>query len=360
MDIVITHMGALELLRLPSLADTLVSACSLPLIVPDRAPSTEELAEKARELSVLGYEAHPLELLISDLTARMRTAAVLTHIQQGPLPSSSFLRIARGIWVTSPEHLCVQLANRLTRLELLVLMGEFLGTYALPMAGMFTRPRPCMTKESLARHLAALGEFRGAQMVREALALAPENSASPMETKLFLRVSLPARLGGYALPVKAMNETLEVGRIGKAGATGERRPDITFLPKDGVSGGCAFVALEYDGEGHLTRSQQAADQRRSNEILAFGGREYRVNKELYDDFEYMDALMGMVAVDLGRAPRRVTRAVRDKRLRKRRELKRELDLIDGTTWEGKARAKAAAGAAELGPGEQVPLEAYWF
>ncbi len=359
MDIVVTHMGALGLLRLPSLADALASARALPLHIPACVPEAAELAEKAQELSALGHDADRLELLVSDAASRTRTVNVVTHTQREPLPASSFVRIADGIWSVSPEHLCVQLATRLTRTELLVLLGELLGTYALVPSGMYTRSKPLMTRDSLLRHLDALGEFRGARVVRGALALAPVNSASPMETKLFLRVSLPARLGGYALPVKAMNERFEVGRVGEQGKVGERRPDIVLLPKDEAGTECAFVALEYDGEGHLTRAQQAADQRRSNEILAFGGREYRVNKELYDNLEYMDSLMALVAADLGRSPCRVTRKVYEQRRRKRRELKRELDLIDGVCWDGKARAKARAGST-VASGGQVPLDAYWF
>lgn len=360
MDIVITHMGALRLLRLPSLADSLASGQPLPLCVPDCTPSPDELAEKFSELAALGYDACPLELMVRDPSARMRTERVTTHTQQEVLPATSFIRIADEIWVVSPEHLCVQLAARLTRAELLVLMGELLGTYAMPDCGMYSRTAPCMTKDSLSRHLDALGGFRGVRAAREALALAPENSASPMETKLFLRVSLPMRLGGYALPVRAMNEQLEVGRIGRKEATAERRPDITLLPK-GASTDYAFIALEFDGGGHLTRAQQAEDQRRSNEILAYGGREYRVNKELYDNLDYMDALMGIVASDLGRTPRRVTRAVREKRRLKRAELKRELDLIDGREWNGRARAKAvSADSGESASDDLVPLDAYWL
>ncbi len=360
MDIVVTHMSALGLLRLPAFADVLATASPLPLRVPTALPDAAELTEKAQALADLGLAASPLELMVSDPSSRTRTEAVLTHTQQERLPPSSFVRVADGIWVVSPEHLCAQLATRLTRMELLVLMGELLGTYSVTADGMFSRTAPLMTRESLERHLTALGVFHGVRVVKDALASAPVNSASPMETRLFLRVSLPYRIGGYALPVEALNEPLEVRRIGAVDEVGERRPDIKLLPKEGAAVPYAFVALEYDGEGHLTRAQQAADQRRSNEILACGGREYRVNKEIYDDLGYMDALMGLVAKDLGRSPCRVTRAVREKRRLKRSELKRELDLIDGVSWNGRARAKAAVAEPDDGPDEQIPVEAYWF
>lgn len=364
MDIVVTHMSALGLLRLPTFADVLATASPLPLRVPTALPDAAELAEKTQALADLGLAASPLELMVSDPSSRTRTEAVLTHTQQERLPPSSFIRVADGIWVVSPEHLCAQLSTKLTRMELLVLLGELLGTYSVTAEGMFSRRTPLMTRDSLERHLVALGVFHGVRVVKDALASAPVNSASPMETRLFLRVSLPYRIGGYALPVEALNEPLEVGRIGEPWAMGERRPDIMLLPKEGVAVPYAFVALEYDGEGHLTRARQAADQRRSNEILAFGGREYHVNKELYDNLPYMDDLMGKVAADLGRVPCRVTRSVREKRRRLRGELKRELDLIDGVTWDGRARAKAADAkrppSAEAVANDQVPLDAYWF
>lgn len=366
MDMVITHMSALELLRLPDAAVSLAPASDTPRI-PTCIPSASELTVKREWLTAVGYAQRRLELLVSDPASRVRAKDIWTHTQQEALPASSFVHVGNGVWVVSPEHLCVQLAPALTRVELLVLLGELLGTYALHERGICSRPASLMTAESLSSHLDALGDFRGAREVRDALTHAPLNSASPMETKLFLRISLPYRLGGYALPVQALNERVEVERIGEAGRLGERRPDIMLLPGNGATADCAFVAIEYDGEVHLTRARQAADQRRSNEILACGGREYRVNKELYDDLAYMDELIGRVARDLGRKPSRVTLAVGEKRRRLRGELKRELDLIDGISWNGKERGREQAHAAGDAPAvddvvtdERVPLDVYWF
>ncbi len=360
MDMVISHMGALELLRCRSLEGLLAAAGRTSLSVPAAVPTAEQLATARRGLATFGYAPERLELMVGDLSSRVRRKNVVTHLQKGALPASSFVHILDGIHVVSPEHLCVQLATRLSRMELTVLMAELLGTYALREDGMFSREAPLMTRESMKAHLDALGEFKGARVAREVLGRAPSNSASPMETKLYLRVSLPRRLGGYALPVKALNEKLEVGLIGMGGRAGERRPDITMLPKEGADAPYAFVALEYDGEAHLTRARQAADQRRSNEILSFGGREYHVNKELYDNLSYMDDLMGCVAADLGRTPCRVTRALGEKRRLLRLSLKRELDHIDGVNWDSKAREKARSASKGPAEPEYVPLDEYWF
>lgn len=151
-----------------------------------------------------------------------------------------------------------------------------------------------MTKESLQKHLEELGSFDGVGLVRRALPGVAEGLASPMETRLYLRLTLPLRCGGFGLTVDAVNQPIDVAILGKKGSRKSRRSDFIFKRCDDAenkasaicsggsfssnSGGPRFVALEYNGGGHLTRDRQAEDERRTNEILAYGGIEYQLKK----------------------------------------------------------------------------------
>ena len=121
------------------------------------------------------------------------------------------------------------MAPRLTQLELIFLLGELLGTYAIAPdldAGMFNRRVPLTSPELVQAHLEQLGPAPGAAQVRSALAQACVRSNSPYETRLSMRFGLRPGLGGWHLNVLSMNEPLEVRRIVARLGTGVRKPDV--------------------------------------------------------------------------------------------------------------------------------------
>lgn len=241
----------------------------------------------------------------------------------------------------SPEHLCVQLAPGLTRLELVVLLSELMGIYAICLAekgGMRQRRQPLMTPESLLAHLEALGTHRGVRQVREALHLACVMSGSPRETKLSLRLALPPALGGYGLNVLSMNEPVEVRRIRDRMQTGIRKPDI-LIGGPITEGRRVVAAVEYNGRVHDEPAQLASDADRTNELTRMGIPEFIVRREQYRDLDYMDGLAAGIRERLG-LPEPRPSSTRARELRRRRfELYRELELIDGVHWNGREREK---------------------
>ena len=90
----------------------------------------------------------------------------------GPLPEGSAVDLGEGLLCTSPEHLPVQMASRLTDLELTCLLSELLGLYAIDPCqdeGMFQRDEPLTTPDRVLAHLARLGGRHGVDRVRRAL-----------------------------------------------------------------------------------------------------------------------------------------------------------------------------------------------
>lgn len=178
------------------------------------------------------------------------------------------------------------------------------------------------------RILEALGTHRGVRQVREALHLACVMSGSPRETKLSLRLALPPALGGYGLNVLSMNEPVEVRRIRDRMQTGIRKPDI-LIGGPITEGRRVVAAVEYNGRVHDEPAQLASDADRTNELTRMGIPEFIVRREQYRDLDYMDGLAAGIRERLGLPEPRPSSA-RTRELRRRRfELYRELELIDG-------------------------------
>lgn len=363
MELLLTHSTALEAYRSTGLRALLAKGEVCPDAVPSCLPAPERLSQLRRYLEFYGFCPKVMEALVSGVGGRRRSSSLRTRVCGRPLPTGSIMVIGEGVACVAPEHLAVQMAPLLTKLELQVLLCELLGVYAIVPSisdGMLQRNSPLMAKESIERHIDRLNRIDGIDLVRQALPATVEGLASPMETRLCLRTVLSPCYGGYGMEIDAANRPLDVDAVGKRGSRKVRKPDFVFGALPGSRAKARFVALEYNGNDHLTRERQAEDERRTNEILAYGGIEYQLNKELYDDLEYMDALMRTIADDIGRPCYRMTEERKRKRRALRLTLKEELDRIDGVTWGGRKRGDYRKVATEepLDAVELVPVDAY--
>ena len=362
MTILLSHTSALEALRrLGCIRQEPIGADAVAL---DCAPDASRAAA-LWESALPGTPQAPLHVQVPQGSPRTRGGALVTH-PMGEPPTGEVLSLCKGLACPTPSQLLVQLEPRLTRLELLTLMEELMGTYAVrPDAprGMVARPSPLLAPEELETRLGLAGSATNHRKLRWALDRAVPGSASPRESKLVLRLSLQASLGGYGLAVAGLNQGLAVAGI----ASGEgrmRRPDV-LLARPGHAGGDRLVALEYDGEVHLDEERHAEDLRRTNELAAAGIAEYRVDKVLYKNLGYMDSLVEQIRAELGVPREHLSRRQREQRRKLRLELFDELEEIDGVTWDGRARErdrrKAGVGATppqDPVEGDAVPLEAY--
>ena len=298
MDTLLSHTSALELLRSYALRRRL-KRCARSGTEPPQLPPTREdvksVTQRFPELTL------PLHVTLSDKNRRGPKGMVTAHVTEMSLPHEATIVIAEGIRCVSPEHLVVQMAPSLSLLELVFLLGEMLGTYAISPeheGGMFAREAPLTTKERILAHLDALGPARGTGIVRHALSLACEGSASPYETKLSMRLGLKPALGGYHLNVLAMNEPIKVAHLGSRLGEGVRKPDVLLGARE-ASAPYSGVSFDYNGRVHEIPGSLERDIRRQNELLAIGFKNYVLTKALYDDLDYMDDIVARARADLG-------------------------------------------------------------
>ena len=360
MDLLLTHTSALEVLRRPDAQWRDAEA-----VVPRRAPTRSAMEALLARSRLLASLAGPVELLVSAASARINNDLVRTHVMSAELPAGSVVEIMPGVRAASPELLPVLMAPALTELELICLLSELLGTYAIAPQhekGMWQRREPLTTPDRIRALLARLGPVRGAGMVRRALGKACVGSASPRETKLSLRLGLPPRMGGWGLRVLSMNDPVEVRRIRDAMSVGVRKPDILLRARGRRGRG---VAVEYDGRDHEEEQQHARDIERHNELVAMGFVEFIVARRQYKDLTYTEGLVARIRGELGLPPEVLEPGEAERGRALRQRLYEELELIDGVRWDGRARERARNAAEDVGVTDGVddgwnvvPVEAY--
>lgn len=159
----------------------------------------------------------PLELGVFNPNRRNRCNSRLrTCVLPKDLPASGLIRINRELCFASPALVCVQLSRTLDPVELAQVITELCGSYSVKPAQLadFTpteRPRPVLSLSALERFARQARNVRGSRPVlRQAIALARERSASPAETALSLILSLPLSQGGYDLGLPELNAELVV------------------------------------------------------------------------------------------------------------------------------------------------------
>ena len=303
----------------------------------------------------------PLELLARD-TSRSYSRLARPHTISLGL-QGDLLRLSPHVLCVPPGHVAIQMSPSLTNLELLCLLSELLGLYAIAPSdprGMFQRHVALVTPDGMRSHLDALRGHPGVGRTRWALSHACVGSGSPRETKLALRMGLRPGLGGWNLPILSMNDPVEVRRIHDSMSRGVRKPDILLLAPPGQGVGhtkMSFrgLAFEYNGSDHFGERRHAEDVMRHNELAAMGFKEYVIDKNQYRDLPYMDGLMSQARLDLGLPRIGLSRAEAEHRRGLRQRLFERLERIDGIEW-GERRGPQV-GATQEDSGEQWwPLE----
>lgn len=320
---------------------------------PTDPPSSEALERAMEACPALAQTSEPRHLIVSQREGRRHCSGVVTHLLSGALPPQATFRLGHDVSCSSPELLALQMAEYATDLELLLLIDELCGLYAIqPTAklGLISRTSPLTTPERIAAFLDQMGPRRGASKLRRALADARAGAASPREAMTVHRLEFSPRRGGYGLKVVALNEPIQVARVdrilGEAG-TRIRMPDIVLLsPNEGAGTAMPFrgVAIDYQGGYHRDPLQEASDTNRRNELLACGIKDYELDAQHFESVPYMDWLARAIRSDLGIGePRRSPEAEEAYRVR-RELLAQRLAKIDGLTWTGRDVPLYSAGS----------------
>ncbi len=235
----------------------------------------------------------PVHVLVSNPVARSRSRLKVPHAWCIPPIGGSFVKLADGLYASSPELCLVQLARLLTPVELARLAFELCGTYALspcPDDGFRACSPVTATEHVLAfAHRARAAGVRGASALIAALSHVVDGAASPMETVVTLLLCLPYRYGGYHLPLPVLNQQPRATGGGQSVANGATHRCDLLWPDAGVT-------LEYEGEvWHAGARQATKDAARNNVMASKRHLVFSVTKEQLYDVAQFDFVARQIA-----------------------------------------------------------------
>ena len=273
MSVYISHTSALRFWSSFETSTPLLAQIMQPRHSPSwrtRAPlpsSSKATSQDIRRLSELdvGGLSYPVHILASSERARSRHSKAVCHVCAGSFPRSSFVRIDKGIYASSPELCFVQMALDLPFAALVRLGFELCGTYGIPTVAKpdYRFSVPFTTVARLERFVDAATGMPGARTARAALQHLVSGSASAMETTLTMLLCLPFRLGGYGLPKPLMNN--RVDPKGRTRFAAEERCYYCDLLWPDIG-----MALEYDSSQFHGAKTSAADAKRRTDLLNRG------------------------------------------------------------------------------------------
>lgn len=302
------------------------------------------------------YIQLPLHVVVRGKDNKRNFSEIVCHSIGKTIPQRSFVSHSKHVAVSSPEACFVQMANKLPLTQLVQLGFELCGTYATdPLSGQLLKRLPRTNLQYLKNYVVKAKGIKGSAKAKQALLYIHENSASPMETKLTMLLTLPTSLGGYALPKPELNKVVEVDegwriktyrcdlvwqlkRFKERTLNAERGTATysdRFIAKNGglvssrksASGESqnAGLALEYDShEFHAEKRKTILDSKRRISLERNNMRVLSVTKQqVYDEWAF-DELAKVVAKYLGIR----MRIGRKDFVQRRRCLRVELGLSD--------------------------------
>ena len=329
MRLFISHQSALEYWRLHH--DTPhISASRRMVSLPNTPPKMDLLqAEKIEGL------AHPLHAMLGSPNARRVSCPVIQHVYTGKTPAGCFVNAGEGIMITSPEFCFLQLADELPLVNLIELGYELCGTYSMPEAAAsksaaavqpeepallsreernflmlnrnvvpdeesaalirgFHNRLPLTSKKKLETFLDQMPGAKNHKKAVRAIRYLSDESASPMETKLAMLLTLPYKLGGYHFPMPKHNSHIVPVKTAKRGASKVHYACDLFWPDYGL-------AVEYDSDSYHTGSERiASDSKKRNALALMGITVITVTSQQIRSVSELEKVVHVLAGNMGR------------------------------------------------------------
>jgi len=262
-------------------------------LLPDRLTKIDPLA-------LSGFEI-PVHILTGHRSANKDTKIIRPHLFSGETPVGCFMNIGGRLMVSTPEFCFLQMADNLTLAKLIELGYELCGRYSIPLAadqntpnrGFYNRP-PLTSVKKLGSFIDGMPGVRGHQNAVRALLYIFDGSASPMETKLAMFLTLPYMLGGFGFYSPELNKRVKLKKtarkhFGKAYYV----CDILWVNEK--------VAVEYDSDQQHTGSERIAnDSKRRNALAAVGIRVVSVTKQQLFDSAELESVAQTIAGHLNK------------------------------------------------------------
>lgn len=282
--------------------------------IEGKIPSREEIqrarqqigARQTRVLGGLPLLEEQLDVLVGDPAARRNSSVAQCHVWRDPVVGKSFVKIADGCYMSTPEACFLQLAKRLDYVDLLMVGMELCGTFGIDPrepGGFLSRKWSCTpsTRELLQRYAQKATRAHGRAKALRAVRRLANGSASPKEAQLYLLLCLPRCEGGYGLAKPLLNrrvrvvggEAVVVGEKSDLGLAETRRPDLYWRDSK--------VALEYESDDwHAGAVGLSRDSKRRGDLEFANVHVVTVTKKQLYRSDLLDKVAHVVARRTGK------------------------------------------------------------
>lgn len=245
---------------------------------------------------VAPFLSEPYHMLVFSQKARRNLLHTVVHSSVCSYPDGSFYRVENGLYASSPELCFVQeCADGNDVLELIKDGYSLCGAFALnSLSSMGVEGRrPLTSRLAIARYCENVSGLQGVSKARKLARHLLDGAASPRESDLAMRLTLPYRLGGFNLQGACLNYRIELGRRGRQLARrGYHVADMCWPS--------ANLVVEYDSDAaHLNPSQMTFDAIRRNALEADGFKVITVTSRQLDSPDEMAKIACQIARCVG-------------------------------------------------------------
>lgn len=224
-------------------------------------PSLMEVRDAAQGVLPSNGEIH---VSVPDEARRVGAQGVTRHRWHRGGERGSYVRVRRGVYVSTPTMLFLDLASCLCLEHLIELGYELCGGFAYRQTGGFFSCGPLVAPAALVRFAGAATCRRGRKKAVHAASLVLGGAASPREVHAAMLLSLPPRLGGYGLRRPELNGAVTLDEEGWR-VLGKRSLRCDLLWRQ------AGLALEYESDQfHAGLPAYVADSKRRNVLKRAG------------------------------------------------------------------------------------------
>lgn len=244
--------------------------------------------------SCLPFLSRPYHVAVFSPRDRRVLQDVRCHVAPASVHEAPHCLVASGVLVPDPALALMEQSRGRTVAEVAAAGAALCSGYALLPAGGITERHPLTSPATIRAACGVHGDVPGHSVVEKSLPWIVPAAASPREWSLALVLSLPGRLGGYGLPVPALNVPLEIGdRI-------RILTDCSYYIAD-LYWPSSQLIVEYDSdEYHLTSCQHHHDAVRRMVLEEMGYRVITVTRLQLNDPKEMERVAKVVASVLGR------------------------------------------------------------
>ena len=246
-----------------------------------------------------------IDVLVFDERSRRRSSRIACRVWQTQLPENAFFK-TRGVYVSSPEFMFLQMASELSIEQLIALGCELCGLYVLlpkgvehPGAaeGLPVRQSSLTSTSKIGSFLKKIGKAKGKDKALRALKYIVDGSRSPMETMVYMLLCLPAMLGGYGLPKPELNATILLDDEARIIARRKYCEGDLCWPS-------ARLDIEYHGDVHVGAAQMKSDVGRELGIEHMGWRVMTITSPQVLDPSQFEVVAKEAARRIGKRLRR--------------------------------------------------------